>query len=100
MEGAEATELERLRSALARAEGERDEALAAVQAAPPAPAPGVLALEAPPEKSLEDLEAELTRAQAALAEALREAAPEGVDPCRLRELALLSEQVGAKRRRT
>ena len=94
-------ELEQLRAALARAAGERDEALAAGRAQP-GPAPPPLASEggAAVERSLEELEAELKRARAALQEALHEGGADAHDPARLRQLADLSERVGAKRQRT
>ena len=51
------------------------------------------------EKGLEELETELRRAQEAYTKAVREGGTEAQDPAQARQLAELSEQVAAKRRR-
>ena len=86
-------ELAQLREVLRRTEAERDAARAA-GGAPKVPAANAS------DKSLEELEAELKCAQDAFADALKEGREEAGDPARARQLADLSEQVAAKRRRT
>ena len=87
-------ELAQLRRDLGRVQAERDEARAAAQLAPTAP----LDTEGD-EKGLEELEAELRQKQEAFAKAVREGNEEAQDLVRVRQLAELSEQVAAKRRR-
>ena len=87
-----------LREALRRAEAERDEARAASAFARlPSATPRGRGLADASQATLEELEAELRRAQDAFKHALMAGFAESNDPSRIRVLLELTEQVAAKR---